>query len=101
VAIFTQLAELLTATGECQVFHYGNYDAKAVRRMLSHVPEPAQRSLRTMLAKNTNVLSIISSHIYFPVPSNSLKGDIARFLGFSWSTDAASGLESVVWRARS
>ena len=69
----------------------------AVRRMLSHVPEPAQRSLRTMLAKNTNVLSIISSHIYFPVPSNSLK-DIARFLGFSWSTDAASGLESVVWR---
>ena len=39
-AIFTQLAELLTATGECQVFHYGNYDAMAVPPMLSHVPEP-------------------------------------------------------------
>jgi len=97
VAIFTQFAELLTAIGECQIFHYGNYDAKAVRRMLSHVPEPAQRSLRTMLTNNTNVLSIVSSHIYCPMPSNSLK-DIASFLGFRWSSDAASGLESVVWR---
>jgi DNA-directed RNA polymerase subunit RPC12/RpoP len=65
--------------------------------MLTHVPEPAEKSLRTMLANNTNVLSIVSSHIYFPIPSNSLK-DIARFLGFRWSSDAASGLESVVWR---
>ena len=97
VAIFTQFAELLTATGECQIFHYGNYDAKAVRRMLSHVPEPAQRSLRTMLTNNTNVLSIVSSHIYCPMSSNSLK-DIASFLGFRWSSDAASGLESIVWR---
>ena len=34
------------------------------------------------------------------MPSNSLK-DIARFLGFRWSSDAASGLESVVWREQS
>jgi len=65
LAIFTQLAELLTATGDCQVFHYGNYDAKAVRRMLTHVPEPAEKSLRTMLANNTNVLSIVSSSHLF------------------------------------
>jgi predicted RecB family nuclease len=74
--IFTQLAELLTATGNCQVFHYGNYDANAVRRMLSRVPESAQEPLRTMLVNNTNILSIVSSHIYFPTPSNGLK-DVA------------------------
>jgi predicted RecB family nuclease len=95
--IFTQLAELLAATGNCQVFHYGDYDANAVRRTLSRVPDSAQKSLRAMLVNNTNVLSIVGSHIYFPTPSNSLK-DVASFLGFRWSTDAASGPESVVWR---
>jgi predicted RecB family nuclease len=53
-AIFTQLAELLTATGDCQVFHYGNYDAKAVRRMLTHVPEPAEKRTSAMAARSSS-----------------------------------------------
>jgi len=50
-----------------------------------------------MLSNITNVLSIVSSHIYFPTPSNGLK-DVASYLGFRWSSVDASGLESVVWR---
>jgi hypothetical protein len=37
-----------------------------------------------MLSNITNVLSIVSSHIYFPTPSNGLK-DVASYLGFRWS----------------
>jgi predicted RecB family nuclease len=97
VEIFAQLAELLTATTDGRVFHYGNYDAKAVRRMLSRVPGFCQEPLRAMLANSTNVLSIVSSHVYFPTLSNSLK-DVANFLGFRWSSAEASGLQSVAWR---
>jgi hypothetical protein len=50
-----------------------------------------------ILTKCTNILSIVSSHIYFPTTSNSLK-EIGDFLGFRWTSVGASGLESVVWR---
>ncbi len=96
-AIFVQLAELLSATTEGKVFHYGDYDVTAVRRMLSRLPESSQKPLRAMLTNSTNILSIVSSHIYFPAPSNGLK-DVASFLGFRWSSVEASGLESIVWR---
>ncbi len=95
--IFTQFAELLTTVTDGKVFHYGNYDVSAVRGMLSRVTEIAQKSLNVMLSDSTNVLSLVSSHIYFPTHSNGLK-DVASSLGFRWSSDEASGLQSVVWR---
>ena len=98
-AIFAQLAELLADTIDGQVFHYGNYDVSAVRRMLSRVPGSYQKALRAMLANSTNVLSIVSSHVYFPTCSNGLK-DVASFLGFRWSSVEASGIQSVVWRGQ-
>jgi predicted RecB family nuclease len=69
VAIFEQLASLLTATVDPTIFHYGNYELKALRRMLSHVPELCRETLATMLADSTNILPIISSHVYFPTTS--------------------------------
>jgi hypothetical protein len=47
----------------------------------------------------TNVLSIIYDHVYFPVYSNGLK-EVARLLGSAWTEPDASGLQSLVWRAR-
>jgi predicted RecB family nuclease len=95
--IFAQLAELLTTISGAKVFHYGNYDVNAVRRMISHVTVTAQKTLREVLAQGTNILSIVSSQVYFPTTSNSLK-EVAAFLGFRWSEVTASGLQSVVWR---
>ena len=46
-----------------------------------------------------NTLSLIYEHIYFPTYSNGLK-DIAKYLGFSWTESDASGLQSIVWRAK-
>src|SRR6185369_5214277 len=70
-----------------------------LRRMLSRVPEPCGELFRATLANCTNILSIVSSHVYFPTTSNSLK-EIAGFLGFRWTTTGASGLESMVWREK-
>jgi DNA-directed RNA polymerase subunit RPC12/RpoP len=65
--------------------------------MLSRVPESCREQLTVILANSTNILSIVSSHVYFPTTSNSLK-EVAGFLGFHWTSIEASGLESVVWR---
>jgi predicted RecB family nuclease len=97
VTIFAQLGALLAKTTDWSLFHYGTYEVNALRRMLPRVPEPCREPLRMILANCTNILSIVSSHVYFPTTSNSLK-EIAGFLGFRWTTAGASGLQSVVWR---
>jgi hypothetical protein len=97
VTIFAQLAALLNENPDWRLFHYGNYEVKALRQMLSRVPEPCQEPLRVIIAQSTNVLSIVSSHVYFPTTSNSLK-EVAAFLGFHWNSVKASGLDSIVWR---
>jgi predicted RecB family nuclease len=95
--IFKQLVALLAEKTDCGLFHYGNYEVNALRRMLSRVSEPCREALRVILANCTNILSIVSSHVYFPTTSSSLK-EIAGFLRFRWSSVGASGLESIVWR---
>jgi hypothetical protein len=97
VTIFTQLAALLTGIADWRLFHFGNYEVNALRRMLPRVPESCREALRTILARNTNILSVVSSHVYFPTLSNSLK-EVAAFLGFRWTSVEASGLGSVIWR---
>ena len=97
VTIFAQLSALLATNADCKIFHYGNFEVKALRRMLLSVPEPCRESLRAILANSINILSIVGSHVYFPTASNSLK-EVAGFLGFRWTAAEASGLDSIVWR---
>ena len=52
-----------------------------------------------MLERLTNVLSVVYGHIYFPSYTNGLK-DVAACLGYSWTDEAASGIQSIVWRKR-
>jgi len=55
---------------------------------------------KTVLDKTllTEVLiSLISNDIYIPTYTNGLK-DIAKYLGFNWSNEKASGLQSIIWR---
>jgi hypothetical protein len=44
-------------------------------------------------------LSIFHPSVYFPIFSNRLK-DVGRYLGCTWAEGDASGLQSLVWRAR-
>ena len=57
---------------------------------------PAGRWVR-LLGEATNVLTVIHSHVYFPVYTNSLK-EIAGYLGFRWTESEASGIQSIILR---
>jgi hypothetical protein len=65
--------------------------------MKTKLPESLHAKIDAILERATNVLSVIHPHVYFPVYSNSLK-DIGRFLGFEWTHEDVTGLQSVVWR---
>ena len=46
-----------------------------------------------------NLLTFIYAHVYFPTYSNGLK-EIAGFIGFQWSGQISSGIETIIWRRR-
>jgi hypothetical protein len=96
-AIFVSLLEKLGQYPEYRLYHFGNYEPKALRRIKARLTEDQQQSVEAVLARAVNVLSIINAHVYFPTYSCGLK-DIGRSIGCDWSEPDASGLQSVVWR---
>jgi predicted RecB family nuclease len=96
-AIFSQFAEALSQLEDFRVFHFGDYDTAALKRMKARLSEPHRRQIELVLGKCTNVLSAVYPHLYFPTYSNNLK-DISNVLGFERSTQEATGLQSIIWR---
>lgn len=95
--IFQDFANAVTACSNFHLFHFGNYDAAALKRARRFCGPEYDPLLETIGTASTNVLSLVHSHFYFPVYSNSLK-DIASFLGFKWTEPQASGIQSIIWR---
>jgi predicted RecB family nuclease len=95
---FLRFAEFVgSLPADCRLFHYGSYEATALRRACERQPTELQDSLRAAIAKLVNVLAIVHRHVYFPTYSNSLK-EIGRFLGCQWANSNASGIQSLYWR---
>ena len=95
--IFARLLDKLGQYSEYRLFHFGNYEPKALRRIKVRLLEDQQAQVEAVLGRAVNVLSIINAHVYFPTYSCGLK-DIGRSIGCNWSEPDASGLQSVVWR---
>ncbi len=79
--------------------HYGSFETIFLKRMQQKYGNPSNaRNIMTSLESSINLLSVIFAQIYFPTYSNGLK-DIARWLGFNWSAEDASGVQSIIWRS--
>ena len=97
VQIFDSFLDLLEGREDFCLFHYGSYENNLLKRMRKVVRRKGL--VDHALAKAVNVLSAIHAGVYFPTFSNGLK-DIGRHLGCTWTDENASGLQSLVWRAR-
>ena len=75
------------------IYHYGSYEPRAIAK-LSRRYETNSETLDKRLC---NINSLIYGKVYFPVHSNSLK-EIGKFIGATWTSRNASGLQSLVWR---
>jgi predicted RecB family nuclease len=97
VQIFDAFLDLLDGREDFCLFHYGSYERKLLKRMRKVVNRKGL--VDRALDKSVNVLSAIHASVYFPTYSNGLK-EIGKYLGCIWTAEDASGLQSLVWRAR-
>jgi predicted RecB family nuclease len=95
--IFEQFLSEVSQYDDFRVYCYGSYERTFIRRMRKSAKR--KKSVDRVLDRLVNVLSLVHAHLYFPTYSNGLK-DVAGFLGCSWTEPDASGLQSLVWRAR-
>ena len=93
--IFEQFLDEIERIDDFVVFCYGGYE----KSFLTRLRRKTERKdlVDRVLKAQVNVLSLVYSHLYFPTYSNGLK-DVARCLGFSWSEEEASGIQSIAWR---
>jgi len=93
----TQFADVISRLPNLRVFHYGSYDAAALKLVRAKLPDFLQPKIDLILQRCVNVLSDVHHHIYFPTYSNRLK-DICHFLGCERTTEILNGLQSMIWR---
>jgi predicted RecB family nuclease len=95
--IFEQLLAILGRYDDYLLFAYGGYERTFLKRMRKRAKKKGlvDRALKSLV----NVLSLVYAHFYFPTYSNGLK-EVGACLGCSWAEPGASGLQSLVWRAR-
>jgi hypothetical protein len=97
-AIFEELLEIISSVPDFKIFHYGDYEKIALRKMKLQLPERFHSKLDEILDHSVNVLSLVHSHFYFPSYSNSLK-DVGKFLGYEWCSPELTGLTTIILRS--
>ncbi len=91
--IWNQFLAAINTYPEAPIYHYGSYEVTAIEKMARRY----QTESDTLMKRLINLTTHVYGKVYFPVRSNRLK-DIGRFLGVSWTSSDASGLQSLVWR---
>jgi predicted RecB family nuclease len=81
-AIFAKFLNSIAAYPNCTMFHFGNYERKAIKEMADRVESDYSSIVNRMLDSSYNVLSVPHHHCYFPTYSNRLK-DIGTFFRLS------------------
>lgn len=99
--IWREFLNLMSSLENPVLLHYGSFETTFLKVMQSRHGGSLDNgfSIPRLAADAINVLSIVYTHIYFPTYTNGLK-DVARHLGFMWSTDNPSGLKSLLLRHR-
>ncbi len=98
-SIFAQFAEIVAPLSDCYVFHFGDYDAVAMKRIMADLAEGPRQQVATILHRAVNVLSVIYPHVYFPTFSNGLK-ELSKHIGYEHPAWEATGLQSIIWRKK-
>jgi len=91
--IWSELLEKANEYPEAPIYHYGNYELKTLNRL----EKKYQIHCESFKNRLINISSFIYGRVYFPVRSNKLK-ELGKFVGASWTSSEASGLQSLVWR---
>jgi len=93
--IWGELLEKASSYLDAPIYHYGSYEIRALNRLVKRY----QTNCDAFKERLVNISSFIYGKVYFPLRSNKLK-ELGKFVGASWTSPDASGLQSLVWRHR-
>ena len=81
------------------IVHYGAYETRFLKQMKNRWKLPGENIefVNQMIERSLNLLAVMYGTIYFPTYSNGLK-EIARWLGFEWAWQQASGNAAMLLR---
>ena len=96
-AIFVKLFDLLERFPKAPVYHYGSYEAKALRRIGKKWGGVFGKRAKSTAERLVNLLGYLRTHVYPPTYGNGLK-ELGNFLGVTWTDPEADGPKSIVWR---
>ena len=97
---FEDFLNFLASVPNPKLIFYGRYERRFLTEMSQRYDDLFVRfpAIENIVQKSLNMISAVYGKIYFPTYGNTLK-DLARHLGFAWTSAGASGLQSLVWRA--
>jgi predicted RecB family nuclease len=98
VDVFLKFVKIISHYDDYVLYHYGSYELSYLKRMKRKAGFVTQK-IDKIIEKSFNLLTIFFHNVYMPTYTNGLK-DIARYLGYQWSDEKASGIQSIVWRKR-
>ncbi len=93
--IWQQFTEMVNQYTDAPIYHYGDYEVRAIAKLAKRYESDVD--VEGIKNRLVNVNTYIYGQIYFPVYSNGLKA-IGKFIGATWTSPEASGLQSIVWR---
>ena len=93
--IWQQFTEIVKQYTDAPIYHYGDYEVRAITRLAKRYESDVD--VEDIKNRLVNVNTYIYGQVYFPVYSNGLKA-IGKFIGATWTSPEASGLQSIVWR---
>lgn len=91
--MWRQFLEKVNHYPDAPIYHYGSYEPRAIATLARRYETDSESLIKRLV----NVNSYIYGKVYFPVRSNGLKV-IGEFIGATWTSPEASGLQSLVWR---
>jgi predicted RecB family nuclease len=96
--IWADFLNLLGTLNNPVLIHYGSFERTFLKDMEDRYGGPPEGSAAAKAVSSPiNLLGFIYGRIYFPTYSNGLK-EIAGFLGFKWSDNLITGLQTIVLR---
>jgi predicted RecB family nuclease len=70
--VITQLVQLLMQYTNYTLYHFGNYEKKALKTLKFPVPDELRQPLEEIQRRAVNVLSTVHASVYVPTLSNTL-----------------------------
>ena len=92
---FVACLEFMERFPDAPIYHYHHYERSALERLVDQHGVSRER-VDAILPRLVDLNALIHECCYLPVSSYSLKV-VARYLGFEWSQEDSSAVQSVVW----